>query len=370
MARAVAAAALCLCLAAPAGAVTIGQIPDPRPEGWTVDLTGSLDAETIQALNRLCKDVMARTGGEMMVVVVGSIDGADSRDFATRLGNTWGIGDREADNGLLIFAALDDRVAEIALGTGIDRPETRRATEEIMQGEMVPRFRAGDAPGALLHGARAAARRIFHVPSESAAAAVPRPKPAPEPRTFRPASPPAGRSSGWTWILLAGLAGLAGVVTSLRIVPPRCRECRTRMVKLSEAGDDLHLEPTEQMEERIGSTDYDIWMCNGCGQIVKRRWPNFFSGYGACPACRARTKSTVSTTLRQADEWTEGLVQVREACVNCDYETTYTRTVPRHGTSHSGASGFSSSSSSSSSSSGGSSGGGGSFSGGGSSGRW
>ena len=125
MVRPIAAAALCLCLAASAGAVTIEQIPDPRPAGWTVDLTGSLTPETIQALNRLGDDVKAQTGGEMMVVVVGSIDGADPRDFATRLGNAWGIGDRDADNGLLLFAALDDRAAEIALGTGIDRPETK-----------------------------------------------------------------------------------------------------------------------------------------------------------------------------------------------------------------------------------------------------
>ena len=371
MHRAIAAAALCLCLAAPAGAVTVEQIPDPRPGGWTVDLTGSVDTETIRALNRVCNDVKARTGGEMMVVVVGSIDGADSRDFATRLGNAWGIGDREADNGLLILAALDDRVAEIALGTGIDRPETRQASDEIMQGEMVPRFREGDAPGALLHGARAAARRIFRVPSEAPAAVVPQSKPAPAPRTVRRrASEPDDSAPGWLWLLLGGgAAGIAGL-GFLKYVPPSCRECRSRMVKLSEAGDDLHLEPTEQMEEQIRSVDYDVWMCNGCGNVVKRRWPNFFSGYGTCPACRARTKSSVSTTLRQADEWTEGLVEVTEACVNCDYRHRYTRSIPRHAPSASSSSSGISSSSSSSSSSGGSSGGGGSFSGGGSSGRW
>lgn len=368
----VAAAALCLCLAVSAEAVTIEQIPDPRPSGWTVDLTGSLTPETIQALNRLGDDVKARTGGEMMVVVVGSIDGADPHDFATRLGNAWGIGDRDADNGLLLFAALDDRAAEIALGNGIDRPETRQASEEIMQGEMVPRFREGDASGALLHGARAAANRIFHAAPSAAAV----PPPAPAPRTLQPASRPPDNDLGWLWMLLVGVAGVGGIggLVFLKNVPPSCSECRTRMVKLSEAGDDLHLEPTEQIEEQVGSVNYDVWMCNGCGQIAKRRWPNFFSGYGSCPSCNARTKSSVSTTLRQADEWTDGLVQVTESCCNCDYRTTYDRVVPRQSrpSSSSHSSGFSSSSSSSSSSrsSGSSRSGGGSFSGGGSSGRW
>jgi uncharacterized protein len=366
MAR-LAAAALCLCLAAPAGAVTIEQIPDPRPSGWTVDLTGSLTPATVQALNRLGDDVKARTGGEMMVVVVGTIDGADPHDFATRLGNAWGIGDRDADNGLLLFAALDDRAAEIALGNGLYRPETRQASDEIMQGEMVPRFREGDASGALLHGARAAASRIFHAapPAEAPAAAIQ--PPAPAPQTLKPASRPPARGSGLLWLLLTGLASIAIGLAFLKHASPSCRDCRARMVKLSEDGDDLHLEPAEQIEEQVGSVNYDIWMCNGCGQIKKRRWPFFFSGFGICPGCNARTKSQVSTTLRHADEYSEGLVQVTESCCNCDYRTTYNRVVPRH-TRSSGSSG--SGFSSSSSSGGGSRSGGGSFSGGGSSGRW
>ena len=359
--------------AMPGRAVTVEQIP--APTGWTTDLTGSLTPETIRALNRLGDEVKRQTRGEMAVVVVGTIDGADPREFATRLANTWGIGDRELDNGLLLFAALDDRAAEIVLGTGIDRPETRQVCEEIMQGEMVPRFRAGDPSGAFLHGATAAARRIFRVtPSGKSQAgnAVKPPPPSRVPRRVRSEGPP-DDSVAWLWTLLAGVGGLGGLVAFFKLVPPRCRECRTRMVKLGEAGDDLHLEPEEQLEEKIGSVNYDLWLCNGCGQIVKRRWPNLFSSYGTCPGCRARTKSTVSTVLRHADEWTEGLVQVTEACVSCDYRSTHTRSTPRHGSpGSSNSSGFSSHSSSSSSSGGGSSSGfgGGSSSGGGASGRW
>lgn len=361
-----------LLAALPGHAVTIEQIPSPRP-GWTVDLTGSLAPETIQALNRLGDEVKRQTRGEMAVVVVGTIDGANLREFATRLANTWGIGDRDLDNGLLLFAALDDHAAEIVLGTGIDRPETRKACEEIMQGEMVPRFRAGDPSGALLHGATAAARRIFQVATaEAVQPQAPALDAAPSPlvsRTEQRGGPPY-RPGFWFWSLLAAGAGLGGLVF-MKVVPPRCRECRTRMVKLSEAGDDVHLEPTEQVEERAGSINYDVWLCNGCGQIVKRRFLNLFSGYGTCPRCHVRTRSKVSTVLQQADAWTTGLVQVTESCLSCGYRSTYTRTTPRHARSgSSNSSGFSSHSSSSSSSRGSSSFGGGRSSGGGASGRW
>ena len=147
--------------AAPAGAVTVEGVPSPRPGGWTVDLTGTLRAEDVQALDRLGEEVKAQTGAELAVVLIDSTDGRPHREFATALSNRWGIGDREKDNGVLVFAALADRAAEIVLGDGIDGPEQVRIAEEIMQGEMVPRFRAGDPGAAVFHGALACAQRIL-----------------------------------------------------------------------------------------------------------------------------------------------------------------------------------------------------------------
>jgi uncharacterized membrane protein YgcG len=144
-----------------AEAVTLEQVPDPRPGGWAVDLTGTLPAETLAELNRLGDDVKARTGAELVVVVVGSTDGVKPRDFALRLANSWGIGERARDNGLLVFAALDDRRAEILLGDGIDGDANIRTSEAIVQGVMLPRFRRGDPAGAVLQGSQACARRIL-----------------------------------------------------------------------------------------------------------------------------------------------------------------------------------------------------------------
>lgn len=110
----------------PAQAVTVEQIPNPRPDGWSMDLTGTLPAETVAELNRLGDEVKAQTGAEIAVVVVGTIDGADPRQFATGLFNAWGIGEAEKKNGLLVFAALDDRAAEIILGDGISDDARQR----------------------------------------------------------------------------------------------------------------------------------------------------------------------------------------------------------------------------------------------------
>lgn len=143
------------------GAVTVGQIPNPRPGSWAVDLTGTLPAGTLAELNRLGDDVKARTGAELVVVVVGSTDGIKPRDFALRLSNSWGIGERDKDNGLLVFAALNDRKVEILLGDGVDSNANIRESKAIVQGVMLPQFRRGDPAGAVLQGAQACARRIL-----------------------------------------------------------------------------------------------------------------------------------------------------------------------------------------------------------------
>jgi uncharacterized protein len=355
-------------LAVPALAVSVDQIPSPRPAGWTVDLTRTLSSEEIRALDLIAGEVKAQTGAEMAVVVVGSTDGVPARELATQLFNRWGIGNPQANNGVLLFAALDDRKAELLLGTGIDTEENRRTSEEIMQGQMVPRFRGGDPGGALIHGAEAAARRILGVSpalpeAPRAAPAVPS-SPAPAPPAVQPfSSSPARNGYVWVWALAAGLIG-TGAWTWYRFVPPRCAECRERMTRLSESGDDLHLEPFEQAEERIGSVDYDVWMCGQCGTFKKIRYLRLFSGYGTCPGCGARTKSKVSITLRNATEYETGLVQITEACALCDCRTTREVVTPMlQNRSSRGSSSHSSSSSGSGFS-------GGSSSGGGASGSW
>ncbi len=177
--RTIAALLLFLFAAASAHPITVEDIPTPRPAGWSVDRTGRIPPATLKEIDRLGDEVKAKTGAELAVVVVGSLQGAASRDFAVRLFNTWGIGDPARNNGVLIFAALDDHKAEVVLGSGIDNAETRRTSDEIMQSEMVPRFRAGDPAAAVLIGAKEHARRVLGI--ETTAAPAPSREPVPSP---------------------------------------------------------------------------------------------------------------------------------------------------------------------------------------------
>ena len=349
-------------------------ILSPRPDGWVVDLARVLSADDVAELNRLGDAVHARSGAELAVVTVPTTAGAEHRDFATRLFNRWGIGDRQRNNGLLIVVAVQDRAAEIILGSGIDSDAQVAMSDRVMQGEMVPRFRRGENAQAILAGAFACARDFFGValerrlPPDAATTPVEGASSAPapwqaEPGSVQQRSRPSG-SGGVPVPVAAGGAGILGIAAWIggrawwRRRDRRCGRCSMTMTRLDETADDAHLAANERIEERLGSVDYDVWLCPGCGAVEKLRFGRWFTRYSRCPQCGSVTTSKASKTLIAATTSSTGLVEIHEHCENCRYDRTYTQTTPRR-TSSSSSSGRSSSGF-----------GGGRSSGRGSSGRW
>jgi uncharacterized protein len=343
---------LTLGFAMSARAVTVEQIPSPRPTGWAVDMTGTLPPERLAELNSLGDEVKAKTGAEMAVVVVSSTDGVASQEFATRLFNAWRIGQRGRNNGLLVFAALADRRAEIVLGRGLDGERNRGESAVVMRDDILPRFRAGDPAGAVVQGALGCARRIFDVSplnpeaaGTETAAAVSQPEQAfglvsdtTPPQANVPPIPPAAEyavdttpqgGGGAIFIWLGGGLGfllLAYWFFALRA--PHCPRCKEKMRQLDETEEKAFLAPSEQVEESIGSINYQVWECPGCGEHKKKRGSAFFSRYKTCPDCGAKTLSSTSTTLATATNYSCGSVEVRQACANCPYTNTYTESTP------------------------------------------
>ncbi|HKH49368.1 MAG TPA: TPM domain-containing protein [Thermoanaerobaculia bacterium] len=315
-------------------AVAVEEIPSPRPEGWSVDFTGSVPPETRQEIDRLGDRIHAASGAELIVVVIDSTGDVPSRDFAIDLFNHWGLDESAGGKGLLLFAALGDRSAEIVLGRDLDTPANNQASEAIMQGEMVPRFRAGDPGGALLEGARASSRHILalDVAPLPAETATPMPPRAAVPAQPRPVArtrerPDPDRFSGMVLAILAGL-GLGGAGFFL-MRDPRCKQCRIPMNLLEEQQDDAHLTPAERTEERIGSIDHQIWTCPQCGEMRRRAWSKIFSGFSRCSSCQAKAVRSTSWVIERPTYSSSGTGRVDTLCAHCGHQTSYTTVIPR-----------------------------------------
>ncbi len=333
-------------------------IPSPRPDGWVTDLTGSLSVEAVEHISQVCEEVNQRIGREMTVVVINTTNGKHHRQFATDLFNHWGVGGSFKNNGILLFAAMKDRQAEIVLGSGIDSPEQIRVAQQVMDNNVIPNFRNGDPDSAMYEGIRSCATRIYAVADLDAPPELPSAK-----LNRAKLRRHKQRVKLMPWLL--GALGLGGIATVFggrywaRYRSRYCDECHQKQVLLDEVQDDAFLDPPERIEERIGSVDYDVWACLACETVLKIRYGKLWTRYSRCPQCEYKTRSKISRTIVQATTYSGGRVQVTEQCANCNYFDRHTYATPRIVKSSSSSSGFGG---------GGGGGGGSGFGGGGSSG--
>ena len=166
-------------------------------------------------------------------------------------------------------------------------------------------------------------------------------------------------------LLLGGLGPIAAffwrrpIKGWLRRRPRTCGSCRTKIQEpLGDLEEDEYLEQGQVAEESVGSADYDVWHCGGCGwhRVDAHR---VSSSYKRCPSCKYKTLSTTSETIVSPSYSSSGRAKVSTVCDHCGHSTTSYRSIPRLQRSTSSSSSGSSYSGGGGSFGGGSSGGGG-----------
>lgn len=101
-------------MAVPAFAVAL---PD-APTGYVYDGANVLSPSTESYIERTGSALAEACGAEVVVATVDFTDGEDIADYAYDLFNKWGIGDKKANNGLLILLSVgaEDYYAEPGVG--------------------------------------------------------------------------------------------------------------------------------------------------------------------------------------------------------------------------------------------------------------
>src|SRR5262249_48934268 len=82
-----------------------------------------------------------RTGAELAVVTLKSLEGGQIDDFTNKLYARWGIGKKEAKNGLLLLVAMDEHKSRVEVGYGLEPIIPDVLAARILDHELRPRFR-------------------------------------------------------------------------------------------------------------------------------------------------------------------------------------------------------------------------------------
>ena len=105
------------------------------------DFAGVLSPAEKQALEQRCRDLRQKTGAQLAVVMLRSLEGGQVDDFAVKLFKQWGIGQEGKNNGVLLLVAIDDRKARIEVGYGLEPVLPDALAGRILQERLFPAFR-------------------------------------------------------------------------------------------------------------------------------------------------------------------------------------------------------------------------------------
>lgn len=95
-------------------------IPNPTSAFFVNDYANIIDAQTEQYINERGQTYYKNGGPQVALLTMSSIGGADLEDFSIQTARKWGLGDKDADNGVLILLVLDSRDIRIEVGYGLE----------------------------------------------------------------------------------------------------------------------------------------------------------------------------------------------------------------------------------------------------------
>ena len=130
-------------------------IPPPPPNHFN-DFAGVVRPETAVQLNRELAQFERDTSTQIVVAIYSRMQSESSvDDYAVRVAQKWGVGQRDRRNGAVLFSFQESRDVRIVTGYGLEGALPDALCKQIIETEIIPRFRAGDFDGGYVAGVRA-----------------------------------------------------------------------------------------------------------------------------------------------------------------------------------------------------------------------
>ena len=126
-----------------------GEFPEPmKPARLVNDFTNLFTPQQNNALERKLKSFNDTSSTQIAIATVPSIYGYDPNDYAQRLAEKWGIGQRGKDNGILLLVKPKSQHEKgqvaIAVGYGLEGVIPDAIASRIIRNEIIPQFQQGN----------------------------------------------------------------------------------------------------------------------------------------------------------------------------------------------------------------------------------
>jgi uncharacterized protein len=134
---------------AAASALAQALVPVPPLKGPVTDLTGTLSAQQIATLEQSLRDFEARKGSQIAVLLVPSTRPEAIEQYSIRVAESWKIGRKKVDDGVIIVVAKNDHQVRIEVGYGLEGAIPDVYARRVIREQMAPHFVENDFYGGL-----------------------------------------------------------------------------------------------------------------------------------------------------------------------------------------------------------------------------
>ena len=136
-----------ICTIATAFALTL-----PALTGRVVDQANIIPSATRSAIEQKLADLETKSGIQLVVATVTSLEGQEIEPYANELFRNWKLGEKAKNNGVLLLVAPKDRRVRIEVGYGLEGTLTDALSKVIITNAITPRFKTDDFGGGISRG--------------------------------------------------------------------------------------------------------------------------------------------------------------------------------------------------------------------------
>ena len=124
--------------------VKAADFPDvPNPFRYVNDYTKTLSSVERQYLENKLIEYSQHTSSQIAVVIIPTIAEYEIAQYTAELGDKWGIGRKQLNNGVLFLIAKNDRKVFIATGQGLQGVLPDAYLAELIRKIILPQFKQG-----------------------------------------------------------------------------------------------------------------------------------------------------------------------------------------------------------------------------------
>lgn len=126
----------------------------PALQQRVTDTTHTLSAQASSSITQTLAQFEKDTGHQLAVLLVDTTGDETIEQYATRVFDSWKLGDKKRDDGMLLILAKADHTLRIEVGYGLEGTVTDLQSSQVINRTIVPYLKKGDFAGGIQAGVK------------------------------------------------------------------------------------------------------------------------------------------------------------------------------------------------------------------------